>query len=338
MRIRSYLYVVAAFAVLGRLQGMDHVPQLHIIHDHDSQRWIEKRIESAVTRSWLPWRRNPVDPLCVRHFAPRGFEAYVKIFHPIFEDREVEDRTVTWDDAKRPTMFLGIDDDEEFVDEILRDVTVTYQSTAVDELHRVRWSELANRYDIALHPEFGVSSFTRRFGGSWPLYLSGPMEGNLGGESVSDLTVLTSVVELWNSGLWQFHWGVMHHIDDESAVHVRGHGDDGCGTMQMRALPREMAMWVQQSDADRMSPEYWWPLDRSACIVSNFDLPYTFVAGPQELADRLLHTPELEVHRVELSNVVDAPGPNDLAELADERPTLLGRNGESRPRDFIPDD
>jgi hypothetical protein len=41
-------------------------------------------------------------------------------------------------------------------------------------------------------------------------------------------------------------------------------------------------------------PNLWWPDDRSWCIASEIDLPYSYVGGPQELIDAIVAHPAIE--------------------------------------------
>ncbi len=42
------------------------------------------------------------------------------------------------------------------------------------------------------------------------------------------------------------------------------------------------------------SPNLWWPQDRSWCVASEIDLPWTYIAGPRELVGDVLAATRLE--------------------------------------------
>lgn len=42
------------------------------------------------------------------------------------------------------------------------------------------------------------------------------------------------------------------------------------------------------------TPNLWWAEDRSWCVASEIDLPWTYLAGPASLIDQVLHHPDLE--------------------------------------------
>jgi hypothetical protein len=49
-------------------------------------------------------------------------------------------------------------------------------------------------------------------------------------------------------------------------------------------------------------PNLWWPDDRSWCIASEIDLPYSYVGGSQELVDAILEYPAIEALPATLSD------------------------------------
>jgi len=51
----------------------------------------------------------------------------------------------------------------------------------------------------------------------------------------------------------------------------------------------------------RMSPQWWWPEDRSWFVATEIDDPWTYIAGPRALIDEVLEL-ELEAVEVEYSD------------------------------------
>jgi hypothetical protein len=51
---------------------------------------------------------------------------------------------------------------------------------------------------------------------------------------------------------------------------------------------------VAQSEGWEDGPNLWWPDDRSWCVASEIDFPYTYVGGPKELIEEILAHPLLE--------------------------------------------
>ena len=68
----------------------------------------------------------------------------------------------------------------------------------------------------------------------------------------------------------------------------------------------------------RRSPNLWWPGDHAWCVVSNYDLQVTHVAGTQACIDRLVSDPGLEVLQIHPETpTIDAvnPEPNGTYEV-----------------------
>jgi hypothetical protein len=51
---------------------------------------------------------------------------------------------------------------------------------------------------------------------------------------------------------------------------------------------------VSQGDRWRDGPNLWWPNDRSWCVSSEIDFPYTYVGGSTKLIAEILAHPFLE--------------------------------------------
>jgi hypothetical protein len=56
----------------------------------------------------------------------------------------------------------------------------------------------------------------------------------------------------------------------------------------------------------RDGPNLWWPDDRSWCVASEIDFPYTYVGGPKKLIDEILAEPSLEALPAALDHGITA--------------------------------
>ncbi len=101
----------------------------------------------------------------VSEYLPVNYAAYCKIFHAIYEDLSVADKSKTWDE-------VGLKGDLE----------------SSDQIERVTWQDLASRYSLKFHSEINQDSFALNFPkGSWPRHLIAPLEGTLDEEECSQL-------------------------------------------------------------------------------------------------------------------------------------------------------
>jgi hypothetical protein len=58
----------------------------------------------------------------------------------------------------------------------------------------------------------------------------------------------------------------------------------------------------------RDGPNLWWPEDRSWCVASEIDFPYTYAGGSKELIGEILGHPDLEALPARLSDGITAIG------------------------------
>jgi len=59
----------------------------------------------------------------------------------------------------------------------------------------------------------------------------------------------------------------------------------------------------------RFGPEYWWPLDRSWCVCTDYDLTITVVGGSSQLVAALLSHSILECLEVTPRTRIDGLAP-----------------------------
>jgi hypothetical protein len=70
----------------------------------------------------------------------------------------------------------------------------------------------------------------------------------------------------------------------------------------------QLQRFLKETDR-QFTPEYWWPEDRSWCVCSDYDLPFTIVGGSNQLIDSILTNPDLESIRVTPDTRVDYRAP-----------------------------
>jgi hypothetical protein len=69
-----------------------------------------------------------------------------------------------------------------------------------------------------------------------------------------------------------------------------------------------LLQFLKETDR-QFTPEYWWPADRSWCVCSDYDLPFTIVAGSKRLIDSILTKADLESIQVTPDTRVDYRAP-----------------------------
>ena len=129
--------------------------------------------------------------------------------------------------------------------------------------------------------------------GCWPRFLIGPNEGNLDSRELSDL--LSVLRHFTGTQDCFFRFSEIPFLTTNKPILFRGVLD-------------ELPAFLTKGDY-QFTPEYWWPVDRSWCVCSDYDLTFTVVAGSKELVSRLLKHDSLEVLAVSSQTRIDSYAP-----------------------------
>jgi len=208
-------------------------------------------------------------------FLPSNFEAYCKIFHTIYEDLSVTDRSITWDEADRRRGNTNS-----------KGVLISGDPGETFEGQRITWQSLASVYGLEYHPEITQDSFTENFpNGSWPKYLIAPEEGTLDEDECSKVV---EVLESFTKGqpCYFFYNLLAQRSSSDSAGTL-----STCNLSDVDALSGEKEYYL--------TPTYWWPEDKSWTVFTDFDYAFTLVGGSQEIIDSILNNEHLEAVAVE---------------------------------------
>ena len=232
------------------------VPEVRWSDGVEQATWIAERLDS--------WDRSDA-----ALFIPRGFESYVRLLHP--------------------------------------------GSTHGPELHPVRWAQMAEWSGLQLAPESGLEGVAlpldeRTGPRPWDW---GPREGSL---EEDDLLALIDVLGrhtatsercffcIWDGDGWDRKVvlssgrpGAAHEsLADPIPKDVRNGS-------RVRLPNRDYFLYegglddaTAWMDSEGQSPNLWWPEDRSWCVATEIDLPWSYVGGSHQLATDLLSDRRLE--------------------------------------------
>lgn len=263
---------------------------LTTLSDYD---WIEKGIADRGTNT----------NLIVAHCIPPIYPSYVRIFHSIYEDMSIKDRTLTWQDedtGKVPERELKTEIEVKIA-HVLSGSTLVYGGACPDaDLKRIRWTALAERLGLRFSPSFSADTFTRRFPGrSWPRHLIGPIEGGLTGWERDALKAVLRGEASANRIFFRFWILATTHWDHDKMFE---------GTLEeVRHFPnKELGVCF--------TPTHWFPEDRSWVVCSDYDLTFSLVGGTESLIQTLLGHGSLECVRVASTSRLDTKA--DLEEIA----------------------
>jgi hypothetical protein len=168
-----------------------------------------------------------------------------------------------------------------------------------DPEREVSWATVAAWNHKIVHPEMQFHSI----GGPWqgiaqragpPVYE--PRTGALSKRQSSALAWLLSRHTGTPDACWMCLWDGYGDLRPSQRNRVRlPHRDY---LLFHGAVPRA-AGWDQ-------GPNIWWPDDRSWCVASEIDFPYTYVGGSADLIAEILRHPDLESLPAKLTDGITA--------------------------------
>lgn len=215
---------------------------------------------------------------------PGGYEAYAKILHPGEVDEDLAGCSLSLSQCQELPRIFGLS-------------TLALESRhwcvcrrGPKRWRRLWWSELATRYGLQLVAELNHESWHCVFPDGQPVWLLFPTEGDLEPDL---LVVLVDHLDD-HTGLQEachFYYWVLKTTD-----YAADHVFEG----PLASVLTEPARWSM-----RGSPSAWWARSRTWCVVSDFDLVFTVVAGPRALIDALLDDARLETVEVEPDTRID---------------------------------
>lgn len=222
---------------------------------------------------WISERLHPFAQ-DVGSVVPPGFDAYARIFHP------------------------------------------AWKSQANAEME-VRWSEVAAWSGRTVHAEMQFHSIATPVPGSHPGHSpwSGePRLGVLSKKQASALVVLlarhTSTPQYCRLCLWD-GYGYLYRDSTRQVAYLWKQGEPKPPSPSLTSIrprpevkkhrvrlpARNYLLFtgsVTEAEGWQDGPNLWWPEDRSWCVASEIDFPYTYVGGAGELIEEILAHPRLE--------------------------------------------
>lgn len=238
--------------------------------------WVAHQDASAT--GWLanlepPERFGPR----IGELLPAGFEACAKILHPGEVDEDLAGCSLSLPQCEQLRRVLGLP-------------TLAFEPRrwwvsrrGPRRWRRLWWSELATRYGLQLTAEVNDESWRRVLPDGQPVWLLFPPEGELEADLLAVLVDhLRDHTDPQDPCL--FYYWVLKTADYAADRVFEG---------PLASVLTEPARW-----GVRGSPSAWWPRSRSWCVVTDFDLVFTVVAGPRALIDGLLADAALETLEV----------------------------------------
>lgn len=241
--------------------------------------WIRSGRQKSPPRADSDWKG-----ITVAGLIPEKFEAYAKILHTIEATYKNIDAPLT----ERENVILKIPKCKElrsFVERLREERRGA----------RIRWKTLAQLLGVAFQTEICHEWFrtTMEEAGCWPRFLVGPGEGFLNDQELPE--VVSILGALTGSQDCFFRFSEIAFIATDKPILF-------CGDLN------ELSQFLADGRY-QLTPEYWWPSDRSWCLCSDYDLNFTFVGGSKNLISSVLNNATLEALKVTPQTRVDSFAP-----------------------------
>jgi hypothetical protein len=255
--------------------------------------WIKSGRATPAPREGQNWPGCTLSVLL-----PPNFEAYAKILHRITANYRQIDNPYPF--TEKEIAILKIPPCP-----ALRSFVQTKREKGAGP--RIRWKEIADFLCVPFEPQICHEWFRASMNepSCWPRFLSGPDEGNLDQEELSEMV---SILRPFTGGQECFiRFAEIPLIGTNKPVLFAG------------AL--DQVVEFGKGNNYQFSPEYAWPTDRSWCVCSDFDFTFTFVGGPQELISAILASNEFEAFQITPQTRIDyhVPMPNPSPKLSRSR-------------------
>ncbi len=223
--------------------------------------WIKEGILPMKEKNEF-WEGNIIGNLL-----PDRFDKYLKILHPIYKDRFVIDKKLTWEDNEDTEGVPG---------------------------ERVLWRQLAAELCIEFKPEINSWAFYSAFERKWPRYLIGPHEGCM------EERCLNEVISLLGKMSKQSYYFFFDYMktSDFTELLFEGKSDEMLVAMKFKTIKK-------YSEREKYSPTYIWPRDKEFCINTDYDLQFTVVGCSNRFFEILSNNDWFECIEVMHSTRID---------------------------------
>lgn len=226
------------------------------------------------------WIKNEIKPIIsssdeeyigntVGNLLPNNFSRYIKILHPMYKDKLFTDKNILWAESFDTEVIPG---------------------------ERILWRQLAVEYNVEFKPEINTNAFLKENSGRWPRYLLAPDEGTLEKEQVDEII---SILKSLNCEKYFFYYDWLKILDWNQDKLFKGSLEDVYELMKLEEIG------VAFDENERFSPSYWWDMDRTVCICTDYDLGFTIVGCNNELFTKFMNIKCLECIEVTYDTRID---------------------------------
>lgn len=220
---------------------------------------------------------------------PFKYEKYCKIFHPIYQSR-IDYGNETWETwDRKQNKEIGSSDIEEF----LKTTTLISSSFGDDEeSDLINWKSLSESMSIKYGPHLSVSDFDSYFNeinlNSWPRNLERPQEGYWSSSIIKEAFSLAHK-SYKNIFLWLYYdtKKVLANVTE-----LLGEESENYSTVLKGG--KVFGHLRDAMNKSFITPELMFPLDRSFCLLADYDESSTMLGGTKEFVSQFISSTKIE--------------------------------------------
>lgn len=244
-----------------------------------------------------PFTEDGWEGSSVENCLPSIFSKYLKIFHAIYQDLSITDKSPTWDEidkANLPVIDESIPGHQAIKDLFLKS-TVVYGSPPEDfPGQRIYWKDFCEKLGLEFHPNVNSTTFTKAFpSGSWPRMYVGPSAGFI--DPIGFAKLYRIIHDNTISQKWYFYYNLLSTRDKRSDILYFANPIDFAKKYKRKLI----------IDIVNGPPNYWFPKDKSCVVYTDVDLTFTLVGCSDLLAEKILENKELETAEISFNSRID---------------------------------
>lgn len=186
----------------------------------------------------------------------------------------------------------------------------------------VRWGEVAAWSGVGLQrlSQFHDIALPRQTPAQpAPWDSGGPAEGTLAGDDAGVLVGMLAAYTTSEQPCWYCLWDGYGWVPTAARVQLP--------MREYLLYTGSVAAALAFVDSWRQTPNLWWPEDRTWCVASEIDLPWSYLAGPEELIQTVLADPRLEALPAKPDDPIQLRVRGWLTDLVDDTVAELAEHG-----------
>ena len=166
-------------------------------------------------------------------------------------------------------------------------LTIKGEQTDKPDFKRLSWRQFFKLYgkdfDIKTANQTEIEIKNQINLDKWPTYLWFPGEGNCETEELS--FILSQLKDLYGDNLTNYYYCLLKTEKWDNEIIYRGY------LSEINELKNKTDI--------RENPTAIYPDNKEWCIITDYDLPFTYIGGTKEFIDRITSNNDFDIYRIE---------------------------------------